>query len=296
MLCLLTGCNKAHAKEVKYVKPKKDHYIAEWYIQQVNHLHSYTQVPWKNENDIPAFLTTYDSKEDSGYSEFLNGMEGKSIDLTGSTFKTRNGVQYIIDSKNNCYYKLPDNLLSEGFFWYNKMIQILHENFITDTHIQNSLDSENIQTERSYERDYHARYNEVLADFATYSNCEIIKDGVITVFSTTKDSSHKQTETVFEKVLSEEKFTEDFFTRSEAILHRDFDILVPEELATLSKEQLRILRNEIYAKRGRSFQSEDLQEYFNQKKWYKIDKKYSDEKLSIFDLRNIEIIQRVENK
>lgn len=40
------------------------------------------------------------------------------------------------------------------------------------------------------------------------------------------------------------------------------------ELATLSKSQLRLARNELYARRGRKFNSEDLNAYFNQFDWY----------------------------
>ena len=41
------------------------------------------------------------------------------------------------------------------------------------------------------------------------------------------------------------------------------------ELSGLSDYELFIARNEIYARHGRKFQSEDLQNYFNSKSWYK---------------------------
>ncbi|MDO4328918.1 MAG: YARHG domain-containing protein [Lachnospiraceae bacterium] len=40
------------------------------------------------------------------------------------------------------------------------------------------------------------------------------------------------------------------------------------ELVSLSKSQLRLARNELYARRGRKFNSEDLNAYFNQFDWY----------------------------
>ncbi|MCD8348540.1 MAG: YARHG domain-containing protein, partial [Lachnospiraceae bacterium] len=40
------------------------------------------------------------------------------------------------------------------------------------------------------------------------------------------------------------------------------------ELYGYSLSELRLIRNEIFALHGRMFQSEDLQEYFNQKSWY----------------------------
>lgn len=40
------------------------------------------------------------------------------------------------------------------------------------------------------------------------------------------------------------------------------------EIRHLTKEELRIARNEIYARKGRRFQDETLQAYFNSKSWY----------------------------
>lgn len=42
-----------------------------------------------------------------------------------------------------------------------------------------------------------------------------------------------------------------------------------EDVKDLSAEQLRLARNEIYARHGRGFQSQDLQTYFEGKTWYK---------------------------
>lgn len=41
-----------------------------------------------------------------------------------------------------------------------------------------------------------------------------------------------------------------------------------EDVKNLSAEELRIARNEIYARHGRKFQTQDLQDYFNSKAWY----------------------------
>jgi hypothetical protein len=52
------------------------------------------------------------------------------------------------------------------------------------------------------------------------------------------------------------------------------------ELYTLSKTDLRLARNSIYAKYGRAFKSEDLQDYFKSQPWYSINKNYSDSLLT----------------
>lgn len=46
-------------------------------------------------------------------------------------------------------------------------------------------------------------------------------------------------------------------------------LLVPADLAALSREQLRLARNEIYARRGRIFEAPDLQAYFGRQAWYR---------------------------
>ena len=72
--------------------------------------------------------------------------------------------------------------------------------------------------------------------------------------------------------------------------------LLPSELEGFSKPALRIWRNAIYARHGRTFKSEDLQALFNEYAWYKPDENYSDEKLTDIDIQNIKLIQQFENK
>lgn len=72
--------------------------------------------------------------------------------------------------------------------------------------------------------------------------------------------------------------------------------LVAADLEGFSKAALRIWRNAVYAKHGRTFKSEDLQALFNEYVWYKADENYTDEKLSDIDKANIRLIQRAEAK
>jgi len=73
-------------------------------------------------------------------------------------------------------------------------------------------------------------------------------------------------------------------------------ILSPAELRKLSLRDLRLLRNTIYARRGRPFKSEILQKHFQGMSWYKKDPQYSDTLLSKTDVRNIALIKSVENE
>lgn len=47
-----------------------------------------------------------------------------------------------------------------------------------------------------------------------------------------------------------------------------YEYITESDLAPLSKDEIRIARNEIYARRGRRFQDKELQAYFNQFDWY----------------------------
>ena len=72
-------------------------------------------------------------------------------------------------------------------------------------------------------------------------------------------------------------------------------ILKDNDLIGLSKEELRIMRNWIYARHGYSFRSKDLQNYFSQFEWYH--PKFTDvpyDMLSDIEQKNIELIKRHE--
>jgi len=48
----------------------------------------------------------------------------------------------------------------------------------------------------------------------------------------------------------------------------DSRYLTEEDLGVMSKGELRLARNEIYARHGRLFSAADLQDYFNSMDWY----------------------------
>lgn len=67
--------------------------------------------------------------------------------------------------------------------------------------------------------------------------------------------------------------------------------LTESELAPLTLEQLRLARNEIYARRGYIFNSEDLQSYFSKKSWYYPDASYNGTTVNEIEKYNVELIQ-----
>ena len=67
-------------------------------------------------------------------------------------------------------------------------------------------------------------------------------------------------------------------------------------LQGLSLHELRLLRNEVYARHGRQFRAEWLQQYFFEQPWYTPDENFKDEELSGSDKLNVETIVRYESK
>jgi hypothetical protein len=73
--------------------------------------------------------------------------------------------------------------------------------------------------------------------------------------------------------------------------------LISEQmLHGLSLNELRLLRNEVYARHGRQFRAEWLQQYFWSQPWYQTDASFKDELLSGPDKQNVETIVAYENK
>lgn len=72
--------------------------------------------------------------------------------------------------------------------------------------------------------------------------------------------------------------------------------LPADALVLLSPAQLRLLRNAVYARRGRVFQAKDLQDFFSQEPWYQPDPAYTDARLTPEDQQHLDLIQAAETK
>jgi hypothetical protein len=59
-------------------------------------------------------------------------------------------------------------------------------------------------------------------------------------------------------------------------------------------EDLKVLRNEIYARRGRVFKDAKLQTYFAAQPWYQPNADFKDEQLSETEAKNLAIIREAE--
>jgi hypothetical protein len=67
-----------------------------------------------------------------------------------------------------------------------------------------------------------------------------------------------------------------------------------EDLAGLSPWELKVARNEIYARHGRTFVHQDLSCYFAKQSWYQTDANYSDKNLSKIEVANATTILNFE--
>jgi hypothetical protein len=72
-------------------------------------------------------------------------------------------------------------------------------------------------------------------------------------------------------------------------------LISSQMLHGLSLHELRLLRNEVYARHGRQFQAAWLSQYFFSQEWYQPSDSFKDEDLSGADKQNVETIVAYEN-
>ena len=72
------------------------------------------------------------------------------------------------------------------------------------------------------------------------------------------------------------------------------EVLSEDILFDLFTEDLRVLRNEIYARHGRIFKDAELQKYFAAQAWYQPNPEFKDEQLSEIEIRNLAAIRKAE--
>lgn len=77
----------------------------------------------------------------------------------------------------------------------------------------------------------------------------------------------------------------------------DTRLLTMDDIKSLSLQQVNYAKNEIYARKGRQFQSVELQNYFNSKSWYKgtiAPSAFSESLLSDVEKKNVELLKNRE--
>ena len=103
-------------------------------------------------------------------------------------------------------------------------------------------------------------------------------------------------ETVTENQLQNAWCPEDYFAYNGLKFSKLDSKLIDADLKDLDKAQLRLMRNAVYARHGRTFKSVDLQSLWECYTWYKKNPNYSDSLLTDIDKYNIELIQKYESQ
>jgi len=72
------------------------------------------------------------------------------------------------------------------------------------------------------------------------------------------------------------------------------NLVTDDTLGALFAEDLRVLRNEIYARHGRIFKDAKLQQYFEAQSWYKANPDFKDDQLNEIESKNLAKIKEAE--
>ncbi|NJN41561.1 MAG: YARHG domain-containing protein [Flammeovirgaceae bacterium] len=73
------------------------------------------------------------------------------------------------------------------------------------------------------------------------------------------------------------------------------DYLEAGDLSAYSKEELKLMRNEIFAIHGYIFKTQSLKDYFSSQPWYSASYDNVDDLLSEVEKHNVQVIKQVED-
>lgn len=141
--------------------------------------------------------------------------------------------------------------------------------------------SEDIQSENNY-TEKNEKENRAVSE---ESNSEPVEE----------DTSKELTKE--ELKLSEEEADLSMIIKDYIFSDSNHRYLTQDEVKGLSKEDFRIARNEIYARHGRKFNAQDLQEYFNSKTWYQgtiAPEEFDESWLNSYEKENIQLLIKAE--
>lgn len=111
-----------------------------------------------------------------------------------------------------------------------------------------------------------------------------------------KEQKYILDETVTQEQIKNALCPEDYFAYNGLEFSKLDSKLTDADLKDLDKAQLRLMRNAVYARHGRTFKSVDLQSLWECYTWYKKNPNYNDDLLTDIDKYNIELIQKYEAK
>ena len=138
--------------------------------------------------------------------------------------------------------------------------------------------------------------------------CSMFMTGCIVINTGKDDSDSKQTETKREVIIqrdnssysdnnSSNNASRAYEVSGYIFYDSDTRYLTDEDLRGLSSWELKIARNEIYARRGRLFNDSSLQNYFNSCSWYNgyiLPDNFNDDALNSVEKYNVNLISKYE--
>lgn len=281
-------------------------YMSEEYIQLINSKHSFASNPRIFQNSKSKSYSEYRphvflvSERSKGELKFSYNF-GEDVTLENTdiyTFKKYNNDVYIVDSYGMHYYKIKEYDPSDYSCFGKELpfVNKLFKNYFRDLGISNlftfwDMELKNpIGYESAYQTVNKGKQN-YIPEFI-YGNLNFeYQSNKFLVYSTKLFGKY---EYVFDKEIMTIYCEIPLFDRCESIVLRNDDLVSPADLEKLTKAQLRCLRNTIFAKYGHKFASQDLIDYFQEKYWYNPSTSNAESKFTIFDKRNVEIIQKVE--
>lgn len=135
----------------------------------------------------------------------------------------------------------------------------------------------------------------VVIGFGTYITVikNIQQSEEVSVSENATNNSKKESKPLEKK---EEDTKKEIVNKDYIIENSNSAYLTKEDLKTLSKKQLSYARNEIFARHGYAFKSQEYQEYFSSKKWYSIDESYDGNQnvLNEYEKANLKLIESLE--
>ncbi|MCI9161656.1 MAG: YARHG domain-containing protein [Lachnospiraceae bacterium] len=225
-------------------------------------------------------------------SKILYGEQYKTDNEKKNNFTNENGVVYNSNVKNedNYTYILPESstkyLSKEDLDGLDKSILRLARNEIFARHGR-LFQTEDLNEYFSNQSWYHG-----------YLSQEEFDDSVLNEYEKANLELIKTAEGIEALSNQESAFSVTDIPEKELILpESSHKYLNFDDLAGLDQKDLRLARNEIYAKHGRKFETEDLNQYFTSKSWYQgylSQEEFDDSVLNEYEKANLELIKAVE--
>lgn len=209
--------------------------------------------------------------EEEYYSLGKNGSTVKYLTITESSGRKAE-ILASYGTGNQLFYAIEKDLTQNDNF-YESGIEYMFENVIGGGF------------EVLYD-EYGSNHHAVLRISDKIYILKTTSDG-ITLYNTKKENIRYEPTTVFKTI----KYTDSgqgWWPQTSKI------VLSVSILSLFDKSQLRLMRNEIYARHGWQFSSEDLKSHFSKFSWYKPSGNNSTIKLSDLEQFNVDLIKAME--